>query len=41
MKSPMQDWFKLIEEDDRDDIFQDFMDEHEKKAPDRLADRPK
>merc|ERR1711865_769034 len=29
-----QDWFKLIDEDDRDDIFQDFMDEHEKKAKD-------
>lgn len=26
-----EDWFKLIEEEDRDELFQDFMDEHEKK----------
>lgn len=29
-----QEWFKLIEEEERDDIFQDFMEEHEKKAKD-------
>merc|ERR1712129_82105 len=27
-----QDWFKIIDEEERDDLFQDFMDEHEKKA---------
>jgi len=27
-----QDWFKLIDEEERDDLFQDFMDENEKKA---------
>lgn len=29
-----EEWFKLIDEDDRDDIFQDFLDEYEKKAKD-------
>lgn len=29
-----KDFFKLIEEEDRDELFQDFMDEHEKKAKD-------
>jgi len=29
-----EEWFKLIEEDERDDLFQDFMDEHEKKGKD-------
>merc|ERR1719359_2660926 len=27
-----EEWFKLLDEDDRDETFQDFMDEHEKKA---------
>jgi len=36
-----QDWFKLIEEDDRDDIFQDFMDEHEKKGKDERRKKRK
>jgi len=27
-----KDWWKLIEEDERDELFQDFMDEHEKKS---------
>ncbi|CAE8679415.1 unnamed protein product [Polarella glacialis] len=26
------EWFKLMEEDERDELFQDFMDEYEKKA---------
>eukprot|EP00928_Gymnodinium_smaydae_P087812 TRINITY_DN72008_c0_g1_i1.p1 TRINITY_DN72008_c0_g1~~TRINITY_DN72008_c0_g1_i1.p1 ORF type:complete len:580 (-),score=182.43 TRINITY_DN72008_c0_g1_i1:174-1913(-) len=29
-----EEWFKLIEEDERDELFQDFMDEHERKAKD-------
>merc|ERR1712150_197633 len=29
-----EDWWKLIDEDERDEIFQDFMDEHEKKVKD-------
>lgn len=27
-----EEWFKLMEEDDRDELFQDFMDEYEKKS---------
>eukprot|EP00927_Polykrikos_kofoidii_P053731 TRINITY_DN48292_c0_g1_i1.p1 TRINITY_DN48292_c0_g1~~TRINITY_DN48292_c0_g1_i1.p1 ORF type:complete len:641 (-),score=193.53 TRINITY_DN48292_c0_g1_i1:95-1888(-) len=29
-----RDWFKLIEEEERDELFQDFMDENEKKVKD-------
>mmetsp|Transcript_38904 Transcript_38904/g.70159 ORF Transcript_38904/g.70159 Transcript_38904/m.70159 type:complete len:572 (+) Transcript_38904:70-1785(+) len=27
-----EEWFKLMEEEDRDEVFQDFMDDYEKKA---------
>merc|ERR1712226_784603 len=29
-----EEWFKLMDEEERDDNFQDFTDEHEKKAKD-------
>jgi len=36
-----EEWFKLIDEDDRDELFQDFMDEHEKKAKDERRKKRK
>eukprot|EP00933_Yihiella_yeosuensis_P015794 TRINITY_DN13658_c0_g4_i1.p1 TRINITY_DN13658_c0_g4~~TRINITY_DN13658_c0_g4_i1.p1 ORF type:complete len:555 (-),score=204.64 TRINITY_DN13658_c0_g4_i1:162-1826(-) len=36
-----EEWFKLMEEDERDDCFQDFMDEFEKKAKDERRQKRK
>lgn len=36
-----EEWFKLIEEDERDEVFNDFMDEYEKKAKDERRKKRK